>query len=370
MPDLIDHAASTVLKVAGSLSNFFRASKSNSLTQFTAVARMEPVCVVEQSLITAPYMTEVMQTANTLLGVYYSQAFAIDNQIGSINLVRRLDKLSPNRSVSDAILNQPYYSPEDFQLALPKYVNQRTLSQEAYDGDKPTSTARQNTSTSFGRDLPTVLRSADNLAVGKVIEVTAQNGNEKATIPVNISIKPLLMEPAMMVETFGKGGFKNTRTGRWYRYRAGELETLRDMIGCRDLIDAHRAALVKDKTGFYAATREKRTNNRLAAIASGDPSVNTISNIAVFTTVTARELEANLGGSLNDYNIRQNMFNDSSLMLVFVIDQDREMCRIYYHGIKDSTLMRIADMKTVNKTGGSDLTEILRAFQQVNAPAF
>jgi hypothetical protein len=363
--DVLDFAATTILKASGSLSNFFRSASKDSLTTFTAVARAEPVCVVESSLVSLPYISDVMHTATTLVAVYYAQAFALTNEIGGINLVKRLDRLNPTRSVTDSVLNQPYVSTEELNHRLPSYLNSRNISTEA-----PESSARTGRSVGFGRDTPAQLQNASNLAVGKIIEVTATDGACSASIPVTITLHPLMMEREIALSTFSNKGFQNQRKGRLYRWRAGELETINDMIFCRDLIDQHRRALVKDNTGFYAAVRDKRRNNRLAALASGDPSLGTISSIAVLSSSTARELAVQLGAPLSDYQTRQNVFNDTSLLMMFVIDQDRNMVQVYYHGIKAASLFSISDLKQVGKGNSTDLTEILRAFQQVSAPAF
>ena len=363
--DVLDFAATTILKASGSLSNFFRSANNNSLTTFTAVARAEPVCVVEQSLVSLPYISDVMHTATTLIAVYYAQAFALSNQISGINFVKRLDKLNPTRGVVDSVLNQPYVSTESLNHQLPSYLNHRSVSLEA-----PASKATTGSSIGFGRDTPALLQNASNLAVGKIIEVTATDGACSASIPVTINLHPLLMDREVAITTFSLKGFQNQRKGRLYRWRAGELETVSDMILCRDLIDQHRSTLLKDKTGFYASVRDKRRNNRLAAVASGETSLGTISNVAIITSSTARELAIQLGGPLSDYQTRQNVFNDTSLLLLFVVDQDRNMVQVYYHGIKASSLLSLSDLKQVGKGSSTDLTEILRAFQQVSAPAF
>lgn len=366
---MIESATNTILKVAGSLPNFFNSMRAGSTVEFTSAARIEPVCVMESSLVTAPYISSIMHTANTLIGLYFMQAFAIDNQVGDINIIKRLDKLNPNRSVIGGLINQPYISAEDYSTALPTYHSSRTVSEEAYDDDKGHKGVAK---AEFGKDLAANLRAAENLAVGKILEITVQQGKESATIPVTVSLMPLLMDSGLMVQTFAEpNSFKNTRKGRLYRWKAGELETIRDMIFCRDLIDGHRSALVKDNTGFYAAVRDKRKKNKLAALASGDPSIGTISNVAIMSTDTARSMELELGGKLSDYKTRQRVFNDTSLMILFVVDQEREMVTIYYHGIDKSSIRPIRDLENATKKSSSgDLTEILRAFQQVSAPAY
>jgi hypothetical protein len=97
-----------------------------------------------------------------------------------------------------------------------------------------------------------------------------------------------------------------------------------------DIIKQHRRALIKDKSGFFQDTLKRRRENRLSAIASGSASVADASSMVVLTARTAKEIESRLGGKLSNMKVRQQLFDETVIMLMVVINDDGKRIKLIY----------------------------------------
>lgn len=359
---MIDTVVGGMLRVAGSIPQLFREMRSDSLTAYTKAARVEPLTLIDVTIRDHAAMPDLMATMLNLFSGYYLQAIAISNTIGTINVTKQLDRLNPERSFGDALVNtiDGAISTEDYRYRLPDFKRRASLEWSQNAPDK--------SHVAFGRDTMANLRAVDNMAVGKVLEVQITQGNNSAVIPVTIRLIPAAVSPDVFVSTCSIGSQKNTVSNRWHRFRAGELSIIGDLVMCNDLIDEHSANLKNDKSGFYNQTVERRRQNKLAAIASGSVSVATASNIAIISPATASKLEAELGGRLKDYKVRQRAFAETSLMLLAVLDPEWERVVIYHRGIQTPSELSLRELKNASKGNGADIAEIMKTFLAQRPP--
>lgn len=155
---------------------------------------------------------------------------------------------------------------------------------------------------------------------------------------------------------------------RYTGYRTGEL-SLKDMMFATDLIDAHREALVKDKSGNYAEIIRRKNKNKLSGLIGMNPSVATASNIMIISKETADQIEGGIGGKLADYKIRQRVFKDTYLILMVIVDQRWEQVTIYHRGIQLPTQLSFRDLKS-NGQGNLDVNDMLKMYQLGRNPTF
>lgn len=355
---MIDSIVLPMLRVAGGIPELFRSMTSDSLTAYTKAARVEPLTLIDTTIRDHAAMPDVMATCLNLFSGYYLQAIAISNTVGTINVTKQLDKLNPNRSFGDALVNtiDGAVSTEDFKFTLPNVSLEWTQQ------------APERSNIRLGKDTIDHLRHVDNMAVGKVLEVEIVSGSNCAIIPVTIRLIPAAVSPEVFVSTCSIGSQKNTALNRWHRFRAGELELISDLVLCNDLIDEHRHNLGKDKSGFYKQTVQRRRGNKLAAIASGSPSVATASNIAIIGPSTASSLEMELGGKLKDQRIRERAFAETSLMILAILDPEWERITFYHRGITTPSELSLRELKSAAKGSGQDISEIMKTFLASRPP--
>lgn len=350
----------TPLTAVGQIPDLIRAAKSDSLIEYAKVTRVEPITMVDESIIHLDFMPEVMNSLNTIFAGYYLQAAMISLNVGSVDTIKHLDRLNPDRDPAEGagFFIGDMISGESYQFALPR-PNQ-AVGLEAY-GDKGRSEAGS-------RDGVEMINRVANLSVGKMIDVNVESEGHKATIPVSVRLIVSGIASPTLVHILADESKDKSVRERFHGWRSGQLDLWRDLILCQDLIDEHRSTLMKDKSGVYAATRGRRNRNRLSAIFSMKPSVATASNLVVLSEDSARELEREVGGRLKDARTRKRVFESTYVMLMVVVDPKWEQVTIYHRGIDTPTELSVREMKSANKGSGPDVTEILKAYQLGQAP--
>lgn len=217
-----------------------------------------------------------------------------------------------------------------------------------------------------------VLKDTANLSVGKMLEVSVTDNGQTARFPIQLRLIASLIAPRNLVHILGDLSKNMTIKERYHMWRAGQLEFVKDIVFCTDLIDNHRRTLAQDNTRTYRNILKTRNNNGLAAIFRGSPSLATASNMCVMSGDTVKELERDARGRLSDSRFRQRIFEGSYLMVLVVVDEKWESVTFYHRGIDLPTELNLRDIKGASKGGSSttDIMEIFKALNSQNAPSF
>ncbi len=390
-------AVMTGLRFALSLvTGLFKHAKADSLVSFTKPARVEPITLIDQRAVTLPYLHDALQALNSMFIGYYLQAVSLLVNVGNINVVKLLDSLNPDRDAKGAVnslivdkVNEKtpsFLSLEAYRYSLPvpaehaSLENAKLVVEDDLDSpsaakilnrtaamknlEKNANDTVKNVKAGGGSVNLDVVKEAANLSVGKLVEVTVSAGkDQKATFPISVRLITTILSSPILTHILGDGSRDISMRERWHGWRSGQLEFIRDLILCQDLIDERRKALMKDDTGTYAEILRRRAGNSFAGVLSGNPSIGTASNLVVMTAQTARELETSIGGRLSDKHTRDKVFKNTYIMILMVIDPEWEQVTIYHRGIALPTKLSVKELKVANKGTGPDVAEILKAYQ-------
>lgn len=360
----------------------------SDLVRFTQSARVEPILLMDKNAVNVPFIQDVVHTAFNMFTGYWLLAVSLDAKINGISVGRRLDKFATDRSLGDAtmtMLSEPMSaSLESFGLPFIEEILQEEsakASMEAVD-DKSMANAAdvaaeladagEKDTTTGGTGISNAAKYVEkitNLAVGSVIDVSIKEDGKEAVVPVTIRLRVAGMPSDVMVQTLAVGGKDVTFRSRWRAWRAGEIGFWSDFVLAMDRVDAHRAAMMKDETGYYKAVYGRATNNQMtAAILKDGPSLSTASSIIVMTEQTAKDLERRISGELKNFKTRQGIFGHTYSMLMIIVDPDWESVTIYTRGIEMPTKLTARDIKTAGKSDSKELMDILKSYQLGRAP--
>lgn len=370
--------------------------QSKSLIDASRAARVEPIVAIDATIQTQPYMTDVLHSLCSLVSAYYLQAAAIHTRIGDVSILQKLDRLNPERNLGAAVYGKlpgladhetclPSYNPKptynssrpslesavDAAIeAMPALATNTTINQATIAPEEKRDATGSGNLADNRQTLNATINKIENLMVGKILEVEflSPDGSTAATIPVTVKLIPVAVMPSIFAVAYSAAGLKNTTKQRWHRMRAGELSFIGDFIMGNDLIDAHRAALMKDKSGFYAAVSKRRNKNSATAMVSGEPSLADAANIVVLSKRTASQLETELMGRIDGIETRNQLFSVGSLMLLCVIDAEMETITVYHRGIDLPSKLNLRDLKMATKGQGVDIADVLKAYQLNQAP--
>lgn len=372
----------TVLALVGKLPDILRSARSDSLVEFTKPTRVEPIVLMDDRVVNLSFTHDIMQSLTSIFSGYYLQAVALSVNVGRVDVISLLDRVNPNRSLDDNLvkgvtnlgMRAGFESAEAYRYSLPvpgEAIGLEHFGMEnVYDVVDPAGdeTGKGGIIRSTGDSIK-VAQEMSNLSVGKLLEVEVESDGHKAVFPISVRLIATAAPPKGVVHTLSLGQRNTSTKERWHAWRSGQLEFVRDLVLCQDLIDAHKQGLLKDNSGIYSASIKRRRNNRLSAILSGQPSVATASNIVVMADQTRKELEREIGGRLSHFRTREKVFKETYAMLMVVVDPEWENVTIYHRSIETPTELSAGDLKFANRNKGPDVAEILKAYTLGNAPS-
>lgn len=362
----------------------------------TQSVRIEPFTLIDQRAARYPNIKDVLNTAQKLFTAYYLMAVAADNTIEGIKVSKYLDRFAPDRAAGAATLsllsNESYqfglpfvgesnglarYQDYCTEAALPQSVTTNNLNVLERVGGAFTDTDalagkfndraddRRDTGMSSAASAA-VAKDIDNLAVGQIVDVTIEKNGTKATLPIQIRLRTIGAEPHVMKEILALGGEDRSRSARLRKWRVGEISMWRDLVMNQDYIDRYRQAAMSDKSGYFRSAYKRANKGLLATLMTGETSVGVASSIAVTTRDTIRDLEMTISGRISDFNTRQQIFEDSLMMLLFVIDTDHDTVTLYTRDIEEPGVYAMKDLKGGGKS--NDLTDVMKMFMEGRVP--
>ena len=338
--------------------------KTSSLVSATSVARVEPIVIVDKDCLFLEYLPDILQSTQSIFVGYWLQALSLITNVGDVNVGRVLDKLNPNRKVDtsgflNTIVNAGIgkesltYASESLKYKLP------TVALEAKDDNKGGALAKVDN-----------IDDLTNLSIGKIIYVTIKNIGQEAVIPISFRLMVNTLPPASCVQLLSQGSVDLSFSERWFKWRAGRISFIKDLVFCQDLIREQKRTLMTDKDGVYSEIAKRAKNSRLASFFSKNPSLAEASNIVVISEETAMQLRIKHNLNLDNFKDRQKIFDKTYAMILVVIDRNYERVNMYHYGISASTSVGLRDIKVANKGSGPDIMEVLTAFKGGNAPVF
>ncbi len=415
---MLDTLVKTPLAVINTIASIMRQANAatktgGSLNEYTKALRVEPIVLIDQSVESLPYTEDVLKTCLTMFSAYYLQAVALSVNIGKVDVAKMFDHLNPerrggwisNESLRFGVESFSLVDPASYAGGLPRLRFETPSMERVTDDDIEEAkiiydaghalNSRVNIKLDTEKGgLQITSKSADltegsvepvltgqrvdkkgydfvekpDLVVGNILDVHIESDGHKAVIPITVRLLPSVIRSEVLVHILSKNERNLSLQERWHELRAGQIQFWRDLVLCQDLIDEHKATLVKDKSGQYQEILKRRLKNRGAAFKSGKQSVADASNIVIMSNASSVKFEAACGGRLKDFRTRERVFEETYLMLMVVIDPEWEQATIYHRGISLPTNISVKAMRQNNKKGGVDVSEVLKAYQLGNSP--
>lgn len=359
----------TVLTAAKSMSQI------SSLADVSKPLRVEPVTIIDQTIADQPYVQDLLKLSVSLFAGYYLQAVNMVMGVGKIDTLKVFDSLNPERSGASALgfenFRSAVFSKETYANGIPSLEAFQQPMREGllaeYSEEKFRASledAGEDTQVSgmSSGDTQKVYE-AENLAIGKLINVEVRSGNEKAKLPVTIKLIPAVIPSDTITHIFTAGG-RDTWAHRLFLVKSGQIKFWRDFVMGQDMIDAHMKALMTDKSGVYQTIMDRRRNNVSKAIQSGRLSLADASNIAIISASTMKRSANVLYAKIDDVNVRKKFFDNSYLLMMMVVDERWNRVTIYHRNVDMAASYRIEDIKVAEKSKGQDITEIFKMFSK------
>ena len=354
------------LTSAMSITELIRSSSSNSLVEYASHTRAEPRCLIENEISTMPEMEDIARTMLTIFSGYYLSSVSIATNVGDINVIKQLDKVNPNRKIINSVGNRAdaLITMEAYENGLPNPLNPPRIKMESADTDDSSSSTQ-------GRNNIEMIKAADQLSVGKSLEVKFNSKGEERSIIIQARLMVQLATSSALANILSIGSIDNSIKERYHKWRAGDLEMVKDLLLCRDIYVNHPKALVSDSTGYYSQARAANRSNKISGILSANPSVANYSTVFIISKETVNRLERETGYKLENFQQREKIFGKTFAMMIAVVEPKWKDVTIYHHSINRPTTVSFKDMKAIGKSGsGDEVNQVLEAYRIGDAPKF
>jgi len=357
-----------------------------SLADISKIARIEPITLISSNLSGTKELYEILHGVLNIYAAYYLQAVHIlSAQLSDVRILKILDKTNPDRDLK-TLLTSGYTAYESLGSHS---QNVKTLSLEnckfklpMLDSDKQ-SVSMESIFDGIDENADNVLTSSMNkldtfeklgAAVGKVIELkfNVRNEDSKAvdtvTIPIVVKLDNMIIPSEVIDRVITSNTDEITLGSRFKDAISGRISFIKDFLFTSDLIKAQKKTMIKDPTGYYTQMLKRVNNSRLYSALSGNISLAGISSIVVLSGEDEQEVQKLIGGKLSNQKTREIVFNNTSAMMIVVVDKEWERVSIYVRDIDGFSQNSFSDFKGMASRDGNNIGDVLKAFQ-LNSPA-
>lgn len=399
-PTLIESVRNVITTYKGTVGD------GMSLADITKIARVEPITLISSSLTGTKELYDVLHGILNIYTGYHLQAVQLlSTQLYDARILKILDKTNPDRDLKTFLAAGQVAFESDAPYASELSVGEavRTLSLEGCEYKLPMLikhriAGESATTDNFGIDSEdfaspsSALRASEmkiesfeklGLTVGKVINVEFTTPGvdagrpEKGKRPANVVSVPVIVKLDTMIipsDTIAHLATANaseiTMSARFQDVISGKIEFIKDYLLCSDLIKQQKKAMIKDSTGLYSQLLKRVNNSKVYSALSGNISMAGISAIYVMSEEDEAVVQRQIGGKLTNQKTREMVFNNTSAMMIAVIDRSWERCSLYIRDIDGFSQAPLSTFKRMSDKGNDNLGDILKAFATSSAPSF
>lgn len=366
---------------------------ANSLAEIARLTEVEAITAIDSSLTVYDSTTDVLRYINSMWASWYLSASQIMTDTGRIKTVKLLERLNPAKNPSYAVANHILsgagYVHNNYSFAsidvdvvpvsgtgLPQSLPVSSLpltsnfsfeakaqvtSKEVIDRPLSLQTARDSNN----------LNTVANLSLGQSITLALNDNGASKEITVNLRLVTVPVNAGILktIFTWSQKDLRlKTRMSAW---RAGELRFWRDVVLMRDVFTERQRVLMNDKSDLLQAMLSRQSNSMIHSVMTLTPSVGTMSSVVVISADRLHDLELNhLDGRISDYRFRQRLMAATGMMILAVIDPMTEFVKIYTHTSAIPSEFSIKQLKSANKGGGADISELIKLMSLGSARNF
>lgn len=217
-----------------------------------------------------------------------------------------------------------------------------------------------------------------NIPSGRIIDLgIGKNSPDGKSISMNLNLFLQLMPvfvPRDVISAFVNMNFTPALRKRYLQYTTGEISFFKDFLLAMDIQKDRRRSMKADKTGVLSSMLSKQKNSLFDTMLKYIGVYKNKQNIAnTIMVVDATDFEyacSKYHINFTKYRDRQNFFDKSFTMMLAAIDENYNKVTMYFHGLEQYGTYTFNQIASNAKTEKYDLTDIMKAYSQGNAPKF
>lgn len=410
-PTLIEQVRNVVTTYKGTVGD------GMSIADITKIARVEPITLISSNLTGQKDLYNVLHGVLNIYTAYYLQAVNIlSSQLYDARILKILDKTNPDRDIKTFLTSGQLAFESDApvavqtQFGVQKAISTLTLENckfrlpmlnKSYVSTESTQLNNfgigngeygdysDNEDLNHRTGLDASINKIDSfdklgITVGKIINVCfatgepgtrfgkepAKDKTNTVTIPVVVKLDTMIIPSEAIAGITTMNSDEITFGSRAKDAISGRIDTIKDFILCSDLIKQQKKAMIKDTTGFYSQLLKRINNSKVYSVLSGNISLAGVSAIYVMSDEDEAEIQKKIGGRLSNQTTRDMVFDNTSAMMLVVIDKAWERVSIYVRGMDGFSQASIDSFKPMSDKGNNNIGDILKAFSLSNGNVF
>lgn len=396
-PTLLDSVRNIITTYKGT------AGDGMSLADITKIARVEPITLISSNLTGVKELYNILHGVLNIYAAYYLQAVSIlSTQIYDSRILKILDKTNPDRDLKTFLtagqLAFEHHSSairtlslEGCKYKLPMLVSDRVVSTESMKlndfgyNDDPANEDNDGRTQLGASEMKIDSFDKLGMTVGKIIAVSFSAGGAKVdksgpkgkdsakhpdsvTVPVVIKLDTMVMNGDVIGGIATANADEITLGSRMRDAISGRISFIKDFILCSDLIKTQKKTMIKDTNGFYTQLLKRLNNSKIYSALSGNISMSGISAIYVMSEQDENEIQRKIGGRLTNKATRDIVFDNTSAMMLVVIDKEWERVSIHIRDIDGFSQNSFDSFKSSTDKNNNVLMDYMKAFS-MNSPA-
>lgn len=342
--------AKRVMDVA---SRSYNVINTTSVSQSANQAVIAPLVVIEEAIMHADYMDDVMQIVMLRDITATLTHLALENSTGmGVKIKDIIGSINPNRAGMMALAGcEDLY---DGPLSTAR------KSKEAASVRNP-ETKFQNTVVVGGKEMPD-LKEYVPLAIGRVVNATVYGeNNTKIDFPLTFRQIPVPATARDLSLIFSAAKITDGFLARLLMAKSGEI-TYPELLTGKDIVKEKFRIRNEEMSGYYKEATKREAGNRVEAVRTGVVSFNTLANTFIISSDTANQLELQMGRRFDNPRARRDIFKAVKANTIVVCNEDRGVFTFYTHG--DDMAMpytrKAIAMKASKDTGGGSLADLVK----------
>lgn len=364
-------AAGTLITASG--------SGQQSFSEYLANQEVNPICLIERRLLEIEDVDKLLAHATNKFAGQYMQMFnrLSGDPIKAARTTEVLDSLDAERDLKRIFTREAgtTLGLESYKYGLPMYDPNckepmpLTPALEKVNWDSETY-ALENSEEETEPKFKFYENGHGRLATeGRVVKVNV--GTQDNPVNLNIRIRfDTRWVGSSLIEDIVKANLADLSLKTRVRmYGFGEI-TWKELITGSDIVKQHERVRMHTKDDAVTGVFRGRMKDTAFALGTGTVPINRASAVLILSKETVDRLDSTIRGKMTDFKTREKFFESTAAQTIYVIDEESEMCTIYYRGIKLDTTLPLRRIRKENKKVGEDLLPLIKALADGNAPRY
>ncbi|UVD41792.1 putative capsid and scaffold protein [Klebsiella phage KPN8] len=337
-------------KVIDKLGSVAGIVSTSSAAKSAQRAIINPMVVVERPLLHQEYMNELLTIIQLRDIMNVLTHLSLQGEVGGVKIAKLIEGINPSRSGFLSLMGAESFGGTNI---LPPVAGT----------EADLVTVKDKDGVMIDTKLQNTLNEYSPLALGKVVGAEVIIDGKRNTFPLVFRQVPVPADTKQLENVFQVAKPEDGLRMRIMMLKTGEITPAEFLTGS-DLVKKEFAVRKNDLTGYYEEAQKRATRNRAEAIRTGEASMNTMANVFVMSSDTARQIELEIGLRFANASSRDRIFSKTVANTIVVVNEGRGIFTFYTHGQDMPEVYTRSEIKVkaAKDTSSNSLQDLLKLF--------